>query len=128
MESEIKKLTSLNKTLQNEILKGKESNQEDRTFAVLDEKILENLFDSELESDTDDYEDDGYGDRQSKLIRKHKVEILSGMNETEKVYNSIIYLKAKNRKLQEQLQEWKRNYWLLQKSALNQSSSPSDTP
>lgn len=75
-----------------------------RTSTLLDEKTLENLFDSDFESDGDeDLEDDGYGDKDSKDIRRHRNEILGSMAHNEKVYNNIIYLKSKNRRLHDQL-------------------------
>ncbi|KAL4467856.1 hypothetical protein ABPG74_013191 [Tetrahymena malaccensis] len=120
LQSELKKLNSLNKNLQNEILKLKEGLQShQRSSTIMDEKTLENLFDSEIESEGEDLEDDGYGDRDSKQIRKHKNDILNTMTNNEKIYNKIVYLKRKNRRLEDQLEEWKRQYWLLEKSTQN---------
>ncbi|KAL4502174.1 hypothetical protein ABPG72_000409 [Tetrahymena utriculariae] len=120
LQSELKKLNSLNKNLQNEILKLKDGLQShQRSSTLMDEKTLENLFDSEIESEGEDLEDDGYGDRDSKQIRKHKNDILNTMTNNEKIYNKIVYLKRKNRRLEDQLEEWKRQYWLLEKSTQN---------
>ncbi|EAR86854.1 hypothetical protein TTHERM_00204130 (macronuclear) [Tetrahymena thermophila SB210] len=120
LQSELKKLNSLNKNLQNEIIKLKEGLQShQRSSTIMDEKTLENLFDSEIESEGEDLEDDGYGDRDSKQIRKHKNDILNTMTNNEKIYNKIVYLKRKNRRLEDQLEEWKRQYWLLEKSTQN---------
>lgn len=118
LESEMKKVTSLNRTLQKEVLRMQEEKTlHNRTSTVLDEKTLENLFDSEISSENDDDEDfDGYGDRDSKHIRRHRNEILDSMAHNEKVFNNIVYLKSKNRRLIESLAEWKRQYWMLEKS------------
>ena len=65
---------------------------------VFDDKILESLFDSEVEFD--DLDDNEYGDVDSKQIRRNREEILNSMPMNTKIYNNILYLKKKNKKLE----------------------------
>ena len=73
---------------------------------VFDDKILESLFDSEVEFD--DLDDNEYGDVDSKQIRRNREEILNSMPMNTKIYNNILYLKKKNKKLEQQVEDWKQ--------------------
>lgn len=90
LEQELKKALNLNKLLQGEL--KTERDRTDTTETLLDEKTLENLFDSEIDSE-DDSEEDGYGDIDGKVIRRHRNDILDGMAVNDRLYHRITYLK-----------------------------------